>query len=55
MTVTEAKKSVKKWRRWASRVRRRWRADSPMIELADRLVREAEQRLQELQTEKEQG
>ena len=43
--MTEAEKSVKKWRRWAANVRRRWSPDSPMHQLADRLEREAEQRL----------
>lgn len=45
MTQSEAKKSLKEWRRWAATVRSRWLPDSPMYRLADRMEREAEQRL----------
>ena len=45
MTQAEAKKSVKGWRKWAAKVRRRWSPDSPMYQLAERLEREAEERL----------
>ena len=55
MTICEAEKSLKKWQHWADSVRRRWRADSPMIELADRMVQEATERLRKLQKEEERG
>ena len=42
--MTEAEKSYKRWHRWAACVRRRWLPDSPMYQLAERMLREAEQR-----------
>lgn len=40
--VKEAKENLKNWRRWAAAVKKRWRFDSPMVDLADRRVQEAE-------------
>ena len=48
MSQIEAEKSVKRWRRWAANVRRRWLPDSPMYRLAERMLHEAEQRLADL-------
>lgn len=45
MTTEEAKKSYKEWHRWAANVRRRWLPDSPMYQLAERMEREAKERL----------
>ena len=53
MTITQAEKSVKRWKRWAACVRSRWMPDSPMIELADRMVQDAEKRLTVIQTQQE--
>ena len=55
MTLIEAQRSVKKWKRWAATVRGRWLPDSPMVELADRMVQVAERRLMECQEQTEQG
>ena len=48
MTVMEARKSLDRWKSWARGVERRWRADSPMVNLAHRRVLEAELRLMEI-------
>jgi len=50
MTVTEAYKSLRRWRSWATRVEHRWSPDSPMVNLARRRVLEAELRLMEILT-----
>lgn len=49
MTIAEAEKSVKRWKRWAARVQDRWLPDSPMVKLADRMVQTAERRLMQTQ------
>ena len=48
MTEFEARKSLRRWKAWATRVEHRWESDSPLVELAHRRVREAELRLAEI-------
>lgn len=41
MTVKEAKASLARWKRFQTNVEKRWRADSPLVELAQRRAQEA--------------
>ena len=49
MTESEARKSLVRWRVWASKVIGRWGEGSPLANLAHRRVLEAELRLLEIQ------
>ena len=49
MTESEARKSLSRWRSWATRVVVRWGEGSLLAELAHRRVLEAQLRLLEIQ------
>ena len=49
MIIKEAEKNLARWRRWANKVQCRWAIGSPLYNLAQRRVLQAELKLMELQ------